>query len=271
MERWKLLMIFPALLLAISILVLINNYVKRGEIIEKDVELTGGMVISVPVRGELNLEKLEEGLEDVSVRLVGGSPPMLIIQSPERNATKILESLREFVDYDLEEVEIGDIEPVLGEVFWEQGKMALALAFTSIALVIFLLFRSPIPCFTVILCSISNFIITLAAMSIFGVYLSLATLGALLMMLGYSIDTNMLLTTAVLKRKGDIESNIKKVRKTGLTITLVGLLSLLPIYFLSNNPVVQEISFVLGVGIAAEAVNTWIQNAGILRWWVMRR
>ena len=91
------------------------------------------------------------------------------------------------------------------------------------------------------------------------------------MMLGYSIDTNMLLTTAVLKRRGDIEANVKRARKTGLTVTFVGLISLLPIYFLSNNPVVQEISFVLAVGIAAEAVNTWIQNAGILRWWVMRK
>ena len=91
------------------------------------------------------------------------------------------------------------------------------------------------------------------------------------MMLGYSIDTNMLLTTAVLKRRGDIEQNIRRARKTGLTVTLVGLVSLIPIYLFSNNPVVQEISFVLAVGIAAEAVNTWIQNAGILRWWVMRK
>ncbi len=271
MERWKLLMILPTLLLVISLSILLRNYVERGELIEKDVELTGGIVINVPVRGELDLEKLESELEDVNIRMVGGSPPLLVIQSTEKNATEILEDLNKFIEIDPREVEVGTIEPVLGSVFWEQGKTALVLAFVSIALVVFILFRSPLPCFTVILCSISNFIITLAMMSVFGVYLSLATLGALLMMLGYSIDTNMLLTTAVLKRRGDIEQNIRRARKTGLTVTLVGLVSLIPIYLFSNNPVVQEISFVLAVGIAAEAVNTWIQNAGILRWWVMRK
>jgi preprotein translocase subunit SecF len=124
----------------------------------------------------------------------------------------------------------------------------------------------------VILAVICDIIETVAFMHLFGIQLSLASLAALLMLIGYSVDTDIILTTRVLRTTGHtIDERIKSAMKTGLTAagTTIGALSVL---FLSSiSLVLTQIASVLLIGLVLDIINTWIQNAAIIKWYAVRK
>ena len=83
-----------------------------------------------------------------------------------------------------------------------QVYFALAFAFLFMSITVFIIFRNLVPSLAVIAAALCDIIIAVGGMSLFGIPLSVATVGALLMLIGYSVDTDILLTTRVLKAKG---------------------------------------------------------------------
>jgi preprotein translocase subunit SecF len=149
------------------------------------------------------------------------------------------------------------------------------------SIVVFLLFRSPVPSLAVILSAFSDITIALAFMKVAGVELSLGTLAALLMLIGYSVDSDILLTNRVLKRRGTIEEKVSRAIETGVTMTSTVLVALVAMYLVSTYlyliipsftqiPLLSQISIVLLAGLFADIMNTWLLNTGILRWYAMK-
>ena len=89
----------------------------------------------------------------------------------------------------------------LGEQFFKQTSQAIIIAFILMSIVIFLTFRAIIPSLFVILAAVSDIVSTIAVVDILGIKMSTAGIAALLMLIGYSVDTDILLTTKVLKRR----------------------------------------------------------------------
>lgn len=149
------------------------------------------------------------------------------------------------------------------------------------SLVVFLLFRTLIPSFVVIFAAFSDIVIAMAFMKVAGIELSLGTLAALLMLIGYSVDSDVLLTNRVLKRRGTIEEKISRAMKTGITMTTTTLAALAVMYIVSTYSylvipsftqitLLSQISIVLIAGLIADMTNTWLLNTGILRWYVSK-
>ena len=109
-------------------------------------------------------------------------------------------------------------------------------------------------------------------MSIFRIYLEPASLVAIIMLIGYSVDTNILLTTRVLrKRTGSVNDRIDNAMKTGLTmsITTICVMCVISIIsILTNIDVLASISSVLLMGLIGDLISTWLMNTGILKWYV---
>ena len=114
-------------------------------------------------------------------------------------------------------------------------------------------------------------------MSLFGIPLSLASVGALLMLIGYSVDTDILLTTRVLKRReGTINERAIDAMKTGFTMAAAAIgsmvaLYLVVVYLMPYAQVLGEIAAVLIIGLVADVMVTWLMNLGILRWYMEGR
>ena len=90
---------------------------------------------------------------------------------------------------------------------------------------------------------------------------------ALLMLIGYSVDTDILLSTRVLKNSaGTIYDRIMSTLGTGLTMTGATFAAAFISYLFTQSEVIREIMFIICIGLIADIYNTWIQNAGILRW-----
>ncbi|MBS3118721.1 hypothetical protein J4417_03500 [Candidatus Woesearchaeota archaeon] len=86
------------------------------------------------------------------------------------------------------------------------------------------------------------------------------------MLIGYSIDTDMLLTSRVLKRKEgtEIEKIIGAV-KTGLTMTITTITAVIVSLIFIESEIVKQIMLILLIGLFVDMIMTWIQNVGILR------
>ncbi len=154
---------------------------------------------------------------------------------------------------------------------------ALAFAFLFMSITVFIIFRNFVPSMAVILAALCDIIIALGGMAVFGIPLSVASVGALLMLIGYSVDTDILLTTRVLKRReGTINERATNAMKTGFTMAAAAIgamvtLYLVVLFFIPYAQVLEQISAVLVIGLVADVLATWLMNLGILRWYMEGR
>ncbi|BDZ68944.1 protein translocase subunit SecF [Methanobacterium ferruginis] len=169
------------------------------------------------------------------------------------------------------------VGPVLGEEAMTQVYYALAFAFLFMSITVFIIFRNFVPSMAVIFAALSDIIIALGGMSLFGIPLSVASVGALLMLIGYSVDTDILLTTRILKRKeGTVTERAVEAMKTGFTMAAAAIGSMVALYvvvivFIPAAQTLADIAAVLIIGLAADILTTWLMNLGILRWYLEAR
>jgi preprotein translocase subunit SecF len=132
-------------------------------------------------------------------------------------------------------------------------------------------FRSIAPSAMVIICAVADILETLAFMQVFGIQLSLAGIAAILMLIGYSVDTDILLTNRLLKNPESISQKTKSTIKTGLTMTFTTIGALSALLLSGLSPVLSQIAAILLIGMFLDMPNTWIQNYGLLRWYMERK
>lgn len=173
--------------------------------------------------------------------------------------------------YPSAEISTSYIGPTMGEDLQKQAKNALIVAFIGMTVVVFIAFRSIVPSFAVILSAISDMIIAAGFMVIFGIPLELGTIAALLMVIGYSVDSDILLTTKLLKRRGSLKEKVIGAMSTGITMTLTTIAAIFCLFIISTHPVLDSIAIVLLFALCADLMNTWMLNTGILMWYVKRR
>lgn len=269
---FKKLIIIPIALVILSLAIIVNNILSIGFIIDRDVELSGGLRISIPINESVDVKKVESLIKDSHVRIARGyNTNILIIQTKDVNESKVIEKLKDIINFDEEKIEIGKIDAAIGDVFWRQAGIAIILSFVTIFVIIFFAFRSLIPSLSMVLSTIFDIIITIAFLSILNIKLSLPVLAGLLMIIGYSVDTDVLLATRMLKRSGDIEEKVFSAIRTGITMTLTSIAALISIYIFSGGTVLRDISLTLIIGLCADIINTWITNTNLFLFWLGRR
>jgi len=272
----KKMIIYPLIVFGIAIIIIIANYVMTGSFVKEGIELRGGSVITlqgVNVSPDEIAKSIKEktGI-DVTVEKfsgVGGSGVRVYVSAGD-DVNLVREALKEmFPDVEPQTVVIG---PTFGEIVREQGIKAIVYAFIGMAIVVFLFFRVPVPSMTVVFSAFSDMIIAIALMNIFGIELSQATIAALLMLIGYSVDSNILLTTRLLRRKEfTVEEAYYSSLKTGFTMSTTTLGALASLWIFSTAQVIDDIASVLIFGLLADFMNTWILNAGVLRLYIAKR
>lgn len=168
------------------------------------------------------------------------------------------------VEYD--SISIQTVSPALSAHFIEVAFNVVLMAVIFSLVLVFVFFRDLIPSIAVLTGAVSDILIALGAMGLFGIPLSLASFAALLMLLGFSLDTDILLTTRMLKRKGDPRENAYDAMKTGMTMSVMAIIafaSLFALAVLTHIPTYYEISAVALAGLVGDIFATWGIN-GVL-------
>ena len=94
------------------------------------------------------------------------------------------------------------------------------------------------------------------------------------MLIGYSVDTDILLTTRALRKKDStLNLRIYGAFKTGIFMTLTALAAVLPAFFIVTGlpDSFRQIFLILALGLFADIINTWLTNASIIKWYCQRK
>ena len=168
-----------------------------------------------------------------------------------------------------------DITVQQSSFFLQQLETIIIVAFIMISILVFVIFRSVVPSFAVVFGAANDMIVALGAMALFKIPLGVASIGGLLMLLGYSIDTDVLTAIRILKRhEGTPEHRAYNSMKTGLTMTLTAIVSfavLFAISYIEYVPTYYEIAGVVLFGLIADLATTWLGNASIILMYVNRK
>ena len=275
---YKRLILIPLALLILSVFVLSYQYYQTGEWFKRSIELRGGTQLNIKSSDAVDIKKIDDLLSrdfgSVNVRELRGFGEYgaLIEFDDETDYNAVLDRLRAG-GIDVSEYSVEKFGASISSVFWSQAQIGIIISFVLMAIFVFLAFRTLVPSLAVIASAASDIIMTLAGMQAFGIEFSLASLGALLMLIGYSVDTDIMLTTRVLREteKMSVDEKILGAIKTGLTMTLTSIGAVLVILIIPLPEVLVNIASIIFLGLMADILNTWLMNSVLLKWYAESR
>ncbi len=162
------------------------------------------------------------------------------------------------------------VSPALSTHFLEKAFWVVAASAVLSVIFVFFFFRTLVPSLAVLLGAFSDIVIALGAMSFFGLPLTLPSFAALLMLIGFSLDTDILLTMRIIKRKGDPRENAFDSMKTGMTMSITAIVAFSVLLILSNITHIAtyyEIASVALAGLVGDLFATWGLNAVLVLWY----
>ncbi|HPX77550.1 MAG TPA: protein translocase subunit SecF [Methanobacterium sp.] len=272
LSSYKPLIAIPVIITVIALIILATNGLTQG------IDLTGGTNVIIELQQDTSPQELQTiisngiGIDEVEVTSIANNQATVDIigEVDVVELTNVLAGVGTISS-------LQSVGALLSERALTQVYYAIAFAFLFMAITVFIVFREFVPSIAVILAALTDIIISLGGMSLFGIPLSIASVGAILMLIGYSVDTDILLTTRVLKnREGTVNKRVIDAMKTGFTMAAASIgsmvtLYLVVVYFMPFAHVLSQIASVLIIGLVADTLATWLMNLGILRWYMEAR
>ncbi len=267
----KMMMAVPGVIFVVALVIVLITFAFTGMPVTPGIDFAGGTAVTLHTSDSkeavvsyfagYDLKSIDEGVS-------GG---YYLKFGPMSN-----EEMITFNDYILAKYPDAGIDQIganFGSTLQSQALLAILFAFIGMAVVVFIAFRKLIPALTVVAAGVADITITAAMMNIFHIELSLATTAALLMLIGYSVDSNILLTTKVLKRQGQLDEKMAGAFHTGFimtTTTFAAILAMFVVALIGQVPTLYNIGAVLLIGLVCDLVFTWAFNAGALRLYLER-
>ena len=280
-NKYRILIFIPFIILFLAVAQIAFQAATTGDFLHKGVSLKGGVTITITSEQaaatdsvelqkilserfsqlDIDVKKLKAGGKNIGIIVEAD-----ILQDDEQKLNSFLSTLEEQTLTERESFSMEMMGSSLGASFFRETFIAVLIAFLFMGIVVFIYFRTFIPSIAVILAAFSDIIVTLAVINVLGIKLSTAGIAAFLMLIGYSVDTDILLSTHLLKRKeGTLNERLSMAIKTGLTMSITTIAAITVALFVSESEVLRQIMIVLLIGLIVDLVNTWLQNVGILK------
>lgn len=282
-EKYKLLLWIPIIMVIAAFAQIGYQYSTTGDFVNKGVTLKGGSTITIIDGSIIGVDELQAYLDqqfpnvENQVRTLGsaGSSLSLAIDSElqtEEDIKPLKDSIVNKLQLTDKDYTVEIMGSSLGERFFAQTFAALLIAFALMGCVVFVYFRSLAPSLAVIAAAVSDITVTLAIFNLTGIPLNTAGIAAFLMLIGYSVDTDILLNSRVLRRKDNsVMERIYGAMKTGLTMSATTLTAIIIALIFVKSDIVKQIMVILFIGLLVDLVMTWIQNTSILRLYLERK
>ncbi|WEL24004.1 protein translocase subunit SecF [Candidatus Nanohalovita haloferacivicina] len=273
----------PVAIILVALAILVANYAFTGEVVGKGLDFTGGTEVTYSVQGDFNTDDVESvfseqgysGVNALRLQTQSGNGSQLVVQipPPSINDSDQAETIMQQGGYNATAESFSSISTAVSGQFFLQASIAFALAFMIMSLVIFAAFKDVVPSLAVIFAAAGDIIVALAGMALFNIQLTLGSFAALLMLIGYSVDTDIVLSTRVLKReRKSLRKRMWSSVKTGVTMSSGGIagftLLFIVSYLIVGPSELSNIAAVMLIGLLADMPLTWFGNAIILKKYV---
>ena len=277
-KRYNLLVAFVIIFFFALMFLAFIKYLRTGEFVQRDITLKGGVIVTLNVKTEEEILSIKESLlskfkdKEINFREIGITEKNLVIETPDLSEEDIVQALSNFEVVKNKNYTIVRVGSSLGQSFYREILRAIIFSFILMAIIVLIYFRNLVPSLYIVFCAFLDITETLAIVSLLDMKLSSAGIAAFLMLIGYSVDTDILLTLRTLKsRFEELDEKIFDAMKTGLAMTLTTIGALLVGYLLSTSTVIKEIMTILIIGLSLDIFNTWVGNASFLKLYIKKR
>jgi preprotein translocase subunit SecF len=265
----------PLAILAVALLVIAGWYVATGSPVNQGIEFTGGTEMQIVVNGSPAdaEQQIQEAFsaEPESIRSVPTEDLYIVTFQTEGEGGVDPGTLT--TEAEEAGFEVRSSSSVSASFGGDTQRLALGgvlAAFAGMSVLVFAMFRTFVPSVAVVVSAFSDIAIPLALMNVLGIELSLGTVAALLMLIGYSVDSDILLNNHILRRSGDFYESTYRAMRTGVTMTLTSIAAMIVMTITATAFGIQllaAIGTVLVFGLAADLLNTYMLNLSLLRWY----
>jgi preprotein translocase subunit SecF len=161
-RSYKLLLIIPVVIMLFSVIYLVGFYQKNGDIFYKDVSITGGTTITV--FDKVDLHEVENAMKvnfpDVVVRSISDlrtGEQLAFFVETTAGVEEIKPALEEYLGYTLnsDNSSVEFTGASLSSSFYAQLRFAIILSFVLMAIVVFIIFRTPVRSLSIIIAGIA--------------------------------------------------------------------------------------------------------------------
>ena len=277
-KEYKKLFWIPVILFLLSALVIFNTARTTGDFINRDVSLKGGISITIET-GYSDINNLENTLNlafptsSINLRTVESSGVItgIIIEASDISQNDLLAEITKLIPLTKENYNVETMGSTLGQSFFKQMFVALLIAFVSMGIVFQLYFKNIYGTAAALFSAFMDIFITVGITNLMGLRGCAGGIAAYLMLIGYSIDTSILLSTKLLKEKGDLKQGLFNAMTTGFTMSAAGIAAMGVSFLLTNNSTLRQIMLILVIGLVIDLITTWVGNVAFLRYYLERR
>ncbi|MFC4356929.1 protein translocase subunit SecF [Halobium salinum] len=263
----------PLAVLALALLVIAATFALTGAPVDPGLDFTGGTELRVAVDAPNEDAAREQirgafAVEPESIQSVPSDATYIVTFQEGAASTSALD--QQARDAGLEVRSSDSVSASFGGETQGLALAGVAVAFVGMSLLVFAMFRTFVPSIAVVVSAFSDIVIPVALMNLLGIELSLGTVAALLMIIGYSVDSDILLNSHILRRSGDFYESTYRAMRTGVTMTLTSLAAMAVMAVtatLFGIELLASIGIILVFGLAADLMNTYMLNLSLLRWY----
>ncbi|QFU82814.1 protein translocase subunit SecF [Natronorubrum aibiense] len=265
----------PLAVLAVALLVLTGSFLATGTPVQLGMDFSGGSELTVQTTSsEAEIANaFDEEPESIQAVAAPDTENQYVVQFSSTDSSALRDQAEQNLAQD-GDADIVQLESTISESFGSETQrtalLGLAAAFLGMSVLTFLFFRTFVPSIAIVISAFSDLVIPLAFMTIAGISLSLGTVAALLMLIGYSVDSDILLNNHILRRSGDFYESTNRAMETGVTMTVTSMAAMLVMgvaAWLFGVELLSSIGIILFVGLAADLMNTYMLNLSLLRWY----
>ncbi|WP_290812040.1 protein translocase subunit SecF [Halovivax sp.] len=274
----------PLAMLAVALAILGGTFLLTGAPLTLGIEFTGGAELTIDTEADQDEVEAAFDQETTSIQPVQGEDRYVVqfaagdLPGFEDDSQGTLQDLVDQAEANLEPVDGNEdvvrSESLTSASFGAQTQttalLGIAAAFLGMSIIAFALFRTFVPSVAIVVSAFSDIVIPLAFMNLANIPLTLGTVAALLMLIGYSVDSDILLNNHVLRRSGSFYESVHHAMRTGITMTVTAMTAMLVMaisaWFFGIG-LLTNIGLILFVGLAADLMNTYLLNFSLLRWY----
>ncbi len=259
----------PLAVLAVALLIIGGVWLTTGAPVDLGMEFTGGTEMRLQIDGENPDQQIRQAFdaEPAGIQPVAGSDIYIVSFGTEVNSER-LETQAENAGFGVESIDA--TSPSFGSEAQTQAIGGIVVAFVGMSVLVFAMFRTFVPSIAVVASAFSDVAVPLALMNVFGIQLTLGSVAALLMIIGYSVDSDILLNNHVLRRQGGFYESAYRAMETGITMTLTSIAAMTVMTIVATAfgiGLLSSIGLILVFGLTTDLLNTYMLNMSLLRWW----
>ncbi|MEF8801652.1 MAG: protein translocase subunit SecF [Halolamina sp.] len=259
----------PLGVLLAALLVIGGFWVVTGAPVDPGIAFTGGTEMRVVADGDATREDLRTAFDTqpASIRSVPSDDSYIVTFDADVQARQV-ESRAQ--DAGFEVLSVDSTSASFGESAQIQAIGGVIVAFAGMSVLVFGMFRTFVPSIAVVVSAFSDIVVPVALMNLLGIELTLGSVAALLMLIGYSVDSDILLNNHIIRRSGRFYESAYRAMETGITMTLTSLSAMIVMTLVATAfgiGLLSSIGLILVFGLATDLMNTYMLNMSLLRWW----